>query len=320
MDGPLEAVLARALAPRPDRRDVTAREIAGALAASRPWSPRRWPLLAVLAAIAGAALLARPSPAPYADVLVPGGTVTLGDPAGAYPLEPRRTVEIAPFRLGAGEVHQALWREVTGIDPSSHRVFDGGLGMYCTTYAGVDYVGDDLPVVCVDLAGVARFANALSERHGLDPAYTIEEVAGEEAPLVRWDRGANGWRLPTGDEWEHAARAGRTGRIEVDDSADLCAWQNGRDLAFLRLSPRTDDALGCDDGYAGPAPVGAFPPNAWGLRSMTGNVAEWVWDPAGRQRGTSFEGGEEHLRLSFTMSRPPETRALGIGFRLARAP
>jgi sulfatase modifying factor 1 len=83
-----------------------------------------------------------------------------------------------------------------------------------------------------------------------------------------------GMTLPTEAEWEYAARGNMQEKIftwgdEHYPHGEVMAnvwqgefpWQN---LLF--------------DGYAGTSPVGAFPPNGYGLFDMAGNVWEWTSD------------------------------------------
>ena len=118
-----------------------------------------------------------------------------------------------------------------------------------------------------------------SWRHPLGPASTIDgrgkfpvvHVAYEDAlAYARWA----GKRLPTEAEWECAARGGVAGEpyswgVEFRPGGKWMAniWQ-GR-------FPVTDSA---QDGFAGIAPVGQFPPNGYGLFDMAGNVWEWCSD------------------------------------------
>ena len=99
---------------------------------------------------------------------------------------------------------------------------------------------------------------------GLRP---VIHVAWEDAKrYAKWlsrETGAR-YRLLTEGEWEFAARGG---------SEEKYSWGNeiGEGLA---------NCLGCGTEWDGQrtSPVGSFPPNAFGLYDMHGNVMEWVED------------------------------------------
>jgi len=151
-------------------------------------------------------------------------------------------------------------------------------------------------------------------------------------PMVKitWDEAAAfcGWaggRLPTEAEWEYAARGGVEGL--------KYPWGNDRthDQAnFWRT--------GGQDHWQHTAPAGSFPPNAFGLYDMAGNVYEWVADwfseeyygvsPEADPRGPSngrlrvARGGAGFLnpavlRISTRLRSAPDTRNVSVGLRCA---
>src|SRR5512132_3742140 len=68
------------------------------------------------------------------------------------------------------------------------------------------------------------------------------------------------YRLPSEAEWEYAARAGTTTRYAFGNA----------------ITPK--DANYSESKLGKTTEVGAYPPNAWGLYDMHGNVWEWVED------------------------------------------
>ncbi|MEV0179874.1 SUMF1/EgtB/PvdO family nonheme iron enzyme [Streptomyces sp. NPDC050625] len=212
-------------------------------------------------------------------IAVPSGQVTLSD---------RRTqrswaVGVPAYEIGAFPVTQELYARITDLRPSTS-------------------TGDRLPVEGVSWWDAVRFCNALSEREGLTPAYRLPP-RGED---IEWDASADGYRLPTEAEWEHACRAGTAGPRygPLDD----IAWYRGNSHERIHE-------------------VGRKGPNPWGLYDMLGDVWEWCWDIYDAQVYGSYRvlrgGGwfDEHwsCRASVRRRSHPTFRVDDVGFRVARS-
>jgi len=133
------------------------------------------------------------------------------------------------------------------------------------------------------------------------------------------------FRLPTEAEWEYACRAGTT-----------TAYATGTTLGHDQANFAESTA----DTYAGrgsTTEVGAFPPNAWGLFDMHGNVWEWLEDehcpypdgpgtagpatcgsPLKVIRGGSWYFEADSARCALRYTHPPADRGKSLGFRVAR--
>jgi formylglycine-generating enzyme required for sulfatase activity len=106
------------------------------------------------------------------------------------------------------------------------------------------FKGPDLPVEHLTWNEARRFCELLS-------ALPEEKAAGRH------------YRLPTEAEWEYACRAGTVTTFNTGDTLELCK-------ARFATKPRSSPKM--------TAPVGSYPPNAWGLFDMHGNVWEWTSD------------------------------------------
>jgi len=93
--------------------------------------------------------------------------------------------------------------------------------------------------------------------------HPVTQLAYEDAVAYAAWAGA---ALPSEQEWEYAARGGLEGATY--------AWGDEPD-------PRMANTWQGEfpwRGYRGTSPVGAFPPNGYGLSDVTGNVWEWTAD------------------------------------------
>lgn len=91
--------------------------------------------------------------------------------------------------------------------------------------------------------------------------------------VCNWVGGADG-RLPSGAEWEYAARGPQCRRYPWGNDAPKCS-----DLfANFDETPGDDAKYGCVSGEFWPVKNGTLGASAVGALNMSGNVAEWVMD------------------------------------------
>lgn len=251
-------------------------------------------------------------------VLITGGTFEMGSPkteGWRSEDETQHTVAVSDFYMSIDELTQEEYAEVMGNNPSS-------------------FSGATLPVENVSWLDAAAYCNARSELEGLTPAYAID------GQTVTWDRGADGYRLPTEAEWEYACRAGTTTpfNTETSISAEEANYY-GHYPYEIEENYFSQENLDTQPGEYRQTTVDvtSFSPNKWGLYNMHGNVSEWVWDyygtygteeqtdPTGPETGTLrvYRGGgwndfAKNMRSAYRAALAEDKGSFNIGIRLVR--
>jgi sulfatase modifying factor 1 len=222
-----------------------------------------------------------------ADMIwIPGGTFRMGSDKH-YPEEaPSHRVSVDGFWIDATPVTNKQFREF--VRATGHVTFaeiPPDPRNYPNALPNMLYAGSLVftpPAHAVDLRfwGEWRtFLKGADWRHpygpksninGFDDHPVVHIAYSDALAYARWA----GKDLPSEAEWEYAARGGL-------DGAEF-AWGDeftpgGKHLAntWQGQFPHENS---CTDGFARTSPVGAFPPNGYGLYDMIGNVWEWTSD------------------------------------------
>ncbi len=181
-------------------------------------------------------------------VSIPAGEFLMGSPLEEPERDgdegPPHHVTVPKFYLGKYPITQSQWRIVAGL-PQVNQELDPD---------PAHFAGEDRPVESVSWENAVEFCVRLSQ-------------------LTK-----RAYRLPNESEWEYACRAGTTTPFHFGETI----------TSYLANYDGTDDPNGEWSGSYGrgpkgidrseTTPVGTFPPNAFGLYDMHGNVWEWCVD------------------------------------------
>ena len=192
-------------------------------------------------------------------VVIPAGSFVIGSPkseSGPYEdEEPQLKVTVRQFAAGKFVVTRGQWN-----------AFASGTGTGRKTSLG-----------CAWTARSKQKADPKGSWSDLgfpqDDTHPVVCVTWNDAQdYVRWLslRTHHQYRLLTEAEWEYAARAGTTTAYPWGSSGS-------HEYANYGAENWGGLALGRDRWFY-TAPVGSFPPNAFGLYDMHGNVLQWVQD------------------------------------------
>ena len=218
------------------------------------------------------------------------------------------------YSISRTEVTQKLYESIMGENPS----------YFCRDNEDLDE--DELknlkrntsnyPVENVSWYDAIYFCNKLSKKNGLQPVYAVDgetsvrkwdyepynddEIYGE----ITQDIFADGYRLPTVEEWLYAAKGGKNYRYSGSYDIDKVAWYEGNSNDVVH-------------------PVAQKNSNGYGLYDMSGNVSEWCWDSDGNERyycGSYYGNYSNNCKVDEGLFHDyADFRDNSIGFRIVRS-
>jgi sulfatase modifying factor 1 len=279
-------------------------------------------------------------------ISLPGGTFLMGtDYPDAFPNDgegPVRPVTLSPFRI---DTYPVTNRDFTAFIAATNYRTESEIYQWSFVF-WAHLPPDRLDELVEDTVAAAPWwckVPGASWQHPEGPGSHINNRSNHPVVHVSWNDAAAyaawaGKSLPTEAQWEYAARGGLEQK--------LYPWgneltPNGQHLCNIWQGefPRIDTA---EDGFAGTCPVDSFPPNPFGLFSITGNVWEWCsdWfhtdfttapqhDPTGPATGETkvMKGGSflchasycNRYRVAARTANTPDSATSNIGFRCVQS-
>lgn len=166
------------------------------------------------------------------------------------------------------------------------------------------------PVHTISGYDALKWCNARSEMEGKKCVYLL----GDGTPMrtgTSWsiaNLSCGGYRLPTRDEWQYAARGGLRSKLfpwgdtishaqanyYATPSSTITLYGNGTSQSGYHYDVNSTSGYhpAYNDGvYPYTSPVGSFAPNGYGLYDMAGNVWEFTTNASGLGSGYANGGG-----------------------------
>ena len=182
-------------------------------------------------------------------VYIPGGTFMMGSPENEEERlddeGPQHNVTVSPFFMGKYPVTQGQWRAIASQTNLKVKLdLNPEPSEFTESYQDIDRW--QRPVERVKWIEAVEFCERLSKLTGKD------------------------YRLPSESEWEYACRAGTTTPFYFGETItpELVNYDGDSTYGKSLKGEYREETT----------PVGQFPPNAFGLYDMHGNVREWCQD------------------------------------------